>query len=180
MQPASVVIDRVRSLLSAELDRRVALSSQRLPHHCTHNRRHPLDVRKTVDGEPNPNYNRVAAPSGQTIGLCMLNADSAADWNGTICEDPVDALRCPYFQSIVSKQMVWDAFHKDLGDPSWVQANLPEVHALLWVLQSPVPDLPWWKKIWFRLLRRRVEPMTPLPESQILYLLPKPDDNSGI
>ena len=152
------VQDRIRHLLTVELDRCVAKATARLPHQCIHNHRQPLDVRKVVEGEANPDYNRVERPGHlPVIGLCMLGAEDPTQWNGTICEDPIDAQRCPYYTDPTSTHEVVEAtFHAQLQDLRWVEANLPEVYGLLWALGSEtMPKLPWWKAIWFRFLRIR-------------------------
>lgn len=170
MKTADEVRNRVVELLSAELDRRVREASERLPHRCFYNRRQPLDARRRVDGDPNEMFNRISAgaqagrslPVVQTIGLCMLGAEDPTQWSGSICEDAIDAKRCPDFTPVQSKEGLFAEFTKDLQDSEWVQAKLPEVAGLLWVLERmQVPHLPWWKKLWFRFVRIKVEPVTP-------------------
>ncbi len=160
MRTEADVQDRIRYLLTKELDRRVAEAHVRLPHKCRFNHRQSLDVRKTVGGEPNENYNRIAGDHLPVIGLCMLGAEDVTQWNGTICEDPIDAQRCPYFDPTDTKEAVLESFNQQLRDLAWVEANLPEVHGLLWALGSESqPSLPWWKAIWFKLLRIRPDPI---------------------
>lgn len=163
MRPVSDIQGRLRYLLSEELDRRVQLASQRLPGHCVHNLRHPVDVRKTIDGQPNENYNRIALPViQQSLGLCTLGMEDPQEWNGTICEDPIDAQRCPYFNSKISKGTVQEDFEAQTQDPEWLKDNLPEIHGLVWVLSEPV-RIPWWKSLLFWFLRIRVEPLREVP-----------------
>lgn len=150
------VQDRIRYLLTLEVDRRVAEASARLPHLCRHNLRHPLDVRKEIAGDRNEQYNRIAGKSLPMIGLCMLGAEDPTSWPGNICEDPIDAKRCPYFTSTVSKDEVESQFKRQIRDLDWVSDNLPEVYGLLWALGSvTMPKLPWWKTLLFRLLQIR-------------------------
>ena len=107
MRPPSDLQGRVSHLLAKELDRRVQAAIQRLPGHCTHNYRHPMDVRKKVDGETNQSYNRIGLSvvmEQSSLGLCTLGMDDPKQWNGTNCEDPIDAQRCPYFTSKVTKE----------------------------------------------------------------------------
>ena len=176
MRPLDELRDRARYLLTVELDRRVKLASRRLPHQCTHNYRHPVDVRKRVDGELNPNYNRIslAVVQDQSIGLCTLGKDTAEEWNGTICEDPIDAQRCPYFQSKTTKEDLSREFQEQTNDIGWLEHNLPEVYGLMWALSEPV-KLPWWKRLWFWALRIRIEPLKNVPS-----LLDRNDDNLGL
>lgn len=163
MKTQGEIEDRVRTLLVEELDRRVRAVQHRLPTYCVHNHRQPLDVRKRVEDEPNPSYNRVDRthlPVVNEIGLCMLGAENPESWQGTICEDPVDAQRCPDFTPHQTKQQVYDTFKADLEDYAWIRLNLPELYGLLWVLETERPSgLPWWKRLWFRFLRLRVEPL---------------------
>lgn len=185
MKTADEVRNRVVELLGAELDRRVLEASERLPHRCVNNHRQPLDSRRRVEGESNPTFNRVSAgtdrgrglPVVQTIGLCMLGSDDPEVWAGTICEDAVDAKRCPYFSPAQSKAELFAEFTNDLRDTEWVQANLPEVAALLWVLESmQVPRISWWKKLWFKFAQIKTEPVA--PSFDPAGLLPAPTDDT--
>jgi hypothetical protein len=156
MRTETEVQDRIRYLLTLEVDRRVTEASARLPHLCRHNRRHPLDVRKEVAGDRNEQYNRIAGKSLPVIGLCMLGAEDPTSWPGAICEDPIDAKRCPYFNPLVSKDAVEAQFKREIRDLDWVSENLPEVYGLLWALGSvTMPKLPWWKSLLFRFLQIR-------------------------
>lgn len=133
---------RIQSLLVAELDQRVAKANEKLPHHCAHHIRQPLDSRKTIDGEPNPAFNRVSddkgLPVAQTIGLCGLGKGDPETWNGTICEDPIDAQNCPHqaFEPIATKEQIWDGLIDQFNDPEWAVENLPEAAALAWVAEE--------------------------------------------
>ncbi len=164
MKTQADIEDRIRFLLSEELTRRVREAETRLPHLCVHNHRQPLDTRKTVEDMPNETFNRTSDQHGlpvvQTIGLCMLGSDNIEEWPGNICEEPIDAARCPYFKSTVSKAEVWQQFKVHIEDLAWVQANLPELYGLLWVLDDArSPDLPWGKRAWFKFLRIHVQPV---------------------
>lgn len=171
MRSAQEVESRIRFLLVKELEVRVMAAATRLPHSCVHNYRHPLDVRKTVGGEANENYNRVTRRNGlpmvQTIGLCLLlgpdgtpaSSPGPESWGGTICEDPVDAQRCRYFTPTVTKENLVSEFSKQLKDPEWVKENLPEVYGLLWSLDGSLPGIPWWVRLICRFLRIEVEPL---------------------
>jgi len=160
----SEIQDRVRAILVAELDRRVGEAHQRLPHRCVHNHLQELDPRPRVEDEPNPSYNRLDRrylPVVPAMGLCMLGADGPETWQGTICEDPIDAQRCPVFTPIESKDDILTNLKRDLDDFGWIQANLPELYGLLWTLDSGLFHfvLPWWKRLWFWALRIRIEPL---------------------
>jgi len=183
MRTAEDVRNRVVALLESELDRRVHAASERLPHRCAHNHRQPLDSRRRVGGEANGEFNRISRgteggrglPVIQSIGLCMLGSDNPEEWSGTICEDPVDAKRCPYFTPTTSKEELFAAFTSDLQDPVWIETNLPEVSTLLWVLEAmQVPRISWWKKLWFQLARIKIEPVNPAFDPARL-LLPHAD-----
>lgn len=161
MRSEEEVQDRIRYLLTQELDRRVADAQARLPHKCRHNYRHPLDVRRNVMGEPNDQYNRITdARHLPMLGLCMLGAEDPTEWQGNICEDPIDAQRCPFFNPIDTKESLSLEFQQQIKDLDWLTANMPEVAGLLWALGSTVlPQLPWWKLLWFRFLRIRPDPL---------------------
>ena len=164
MKNRDEIQNRIHTLLLAELDRRVAEANQRLPGRCQHNHRQPLDSRKEVAGEPNDGFNRVDRrhlPVVQTIGLCMLGADDPAEWQGDICDEPLDAQRCPSFTPTRTKDDILAEFRQDIEDEVWLSANLPAVAALLWALDESAPNyhLPWWKRLWFRFLRLRTEPV---------------------
>lgn len=154
------VQDRIRYLLTREIDRRMTEATERLPHRCKHNYRHALDVRKEVAGEPNAQYNRVNGNALPVIGLCMLGAESPEAWPGAICEDPIDAKRCPFFSPRVTKETVQAEFYEQLRDLDWVSRAMPEVYGLLWALgSSSLPKLPWWKRLVYRVLQIHPEPL---------------------
>lgn len=177
MKQRSEVHNRLRGILVRELDRRVEEATKRLPHLCQHNHRQPLDGRRTVNGEPNELFNRVSRGRGlpvlQTIGFCMVGSNDPENWGGTICEDDIDAQRCPLFTSKTNKQKLWGEMLEDLRTPGWVEDNLPGAAELVWVLDRKAPiDLPWWKRLWFWALRIRIEPVA--PPSNPARFLPAP------
>jgi hypothetical protein len=138
---------RIRELLDEEFQRRVRISEERLPACCVYNYRHPLDSRKRVNGEENPQFNRIARgeslPVVQTIGLCMYGSDNPETWSGTICEDPIDAKRCPpqAFTPRTNREAIKKEFEGQIKDLGWVEINLPHVHALLWALGEEKPPV---------------------------------------
>lgn len=179
---------QVRTLLVAELRRR--LNREKLPHLCTHNYRHPLDHRRAVYGETNDTYNRISAgseggislPVVQSIGLCMFGSESAETWPGNICEEPLDAQRCPLFQYRVTRAEVYAAFVSDLANPSWVETSLPAVSALLWVLGSTLAvRTSRFARLW-AWASRIFSLSTPKKSADVSVYLPTldafPDDNS--
>lgn len=168
---------RIRGLLIAELDRRVESAHRRLPARCIHHHYQELDPRPKVVDETNPGYNRVDRrylPVVNAIGLCMLGAEEVAKWQGTICEDTIDAQRCPDFTPFESKDAILSNLARDLEDHAWVRDNMPELYGLVWVLDGAwETTLPWWKRLWFRLLRVRLEPIA--PSFDITRALPAPE-----
>ncbi len=177
MRTQADVEDRIRFLLCEELTRRVREAETRLPHLCTHNHRQPLDTRKTVEDVPNDTYNRSTDRNGlpvlRTIGLCMLGAEDPESWPGNICEDPIDAQRCPYFKATATKDSILELFKAQIQDMGWVQSNMPEMHGLLWALEANPPNLPLWKRLWFRILRIHTAPVV---HSDPALLLPPPPE----
>lgn len=161
--------DRIHTLLLDEFDRRLQEASRRLPHLCRHNHRQTLDARKQIAGEPNDGYNRVdrhGLPVVQSIGLCGLGMEDAGNWNGDVCDEAIDAQRCPHFQPTLDKPALLESFKQQVTSPEWLQAHLPEVYGLMWALESTSSNfhLPWWKRLWFRLWRFRVEPIKPMSD----------------
>jgi len=166
MRDGDEIQNRIRQILDQELASRIAASTEALPVRCLHNHRQPLDTRKRVRGEPNPQYNRVTErkvvltgagdvqaqhlPVQQTIGLCMWGADDSTKWAGTICEEEIDAVRCcngnathgAQFTPLLTEVQISEAFHKQIQDLEWVAENLPEVSALLWVLGGAGQSIP--------------------------------------
>ncbi len=134
MKSVQEIEGRITQALHEELQRRTHPSP--LPHLCRHNHRQPLDTRKTILGEANPTYNRVALPVISTIGLCMLGSERPDQWKGDICEDPIDAQRCPYYEYRFTPTEVHSQLRADLGEEGWLQKHMPGVHSLLWVLGS--------------------------------------------
>ena len=165
MRTGAEIRSRVRELVSQELDRRIQEASERLPHRCTHNYKHPLDTRKHVEGERNEGYNRITLEDGspvpQRIGLCLLGSENPEEWGGTICDEPIDTKKCPYFTPAKSKEDLIPELEENLRDASWVEEHLPEVHALIWVLGEVTLRVPWWRKLLFRFKLIRTEPVLP-------------------
>lgn len=181
MRNKADVESRIQYLLVQELNVRVQIAGRRLPHLCVHNHRQPLDVRKTVEGEHNEEYNRItrgpSLPVVSTIGLCMLGAENPSEWPGNICEDPIDAQRCPYFTPKIDKQTLWNGFAEQIRNAEWLQEHMPEVYGLLWSLNvAALPSLPWWKRVWYWILRIPIEPM--VPHEDPVNLLPPWDPES--
>ncbi len=160
------IVNRLRDMLVSEFDRRVVETSRRLPRRCQHHVLHTLDRRKVFEEEPNPEYNRITKGPGlpvlQVIGLCGLSIDNSEEWNGTICEEPEDAQRCPYFNPKGDKQTLLTEFSRDVRDPEWIRTNLPGAYELMWVLWDYCPPpLPWWKRLLFWTKRITLEPQLP-------------------
>jgi hypothetical protein len=175
MKTQSDIEDRIRFLLCEELSRRVREAETRLPHLCVYNHRQPLDTRKAVEDLPNETYNRISQRDGeavrQTMGLCMLGAENPEQWPGNICEDPIDAQRCPYFTPLASKASIYESFQTQVRDVDWVAVNMPELYGLLWALDaSTAYRIPWWKRLWFKLVRINLAPV--LSNYDVVALLP--------
>ncbi len=166
MKTVQEVQARLRALLVMELSLRLEEAQRRLPTSCVYNHRQVLDVRREVQGEPNAGFNRIdrqGLPVLNEVGLCMFGAESLTEWPGNICDEVVDAQRCPMFQSVHTKEKVFSEFKAQLQDADWLKSNLPEVASLLWVLGDTLANhhLPWWLRLWYWVLRFRVEPVCP-------------------
>lgn len=180
MKTKSEIETRVRELVCAELDRRVAVASERLPTRCVNNYRHPLDTRKQLEGESNLEYNRITDKRGlpvvQTIGFCMLGCSDPENWEGTICEEPIDAKKCKDFKASRGKADILPELAQDLKSTSWVEENLPELFSLLWVLGAVQEvHIPFWRVVWFWVRRIRLEPVVSRIDTS--KLLPPPTDS---
>ncbi len=188
MKSFGEIEERIRRAVALELERR--LERDVLPAHCRHNHRQPLDHRRTLYGESNTGYNRislgvvdgVALPVVQTIGLCMVGSGDPETWAGNICEDPLDAQRCPQFEHRQSVADVYRAFVSNLEDPAWVKVNLPEVGALLWVIEGGVASVaaraPWWARVWMWILRGPLREFSEVTKISV-YLPAPPDDSTA-
>ncbi len=98
----------------------------------------------------------------QTMGLCMFGAENPETWPGNICDDAETARQCPMFEATVSKAELWVEFQEQIANLEWIRLHLPEVFALVWVLDGTVaPVIPWWRRLWFRLRRIDVEAVAP-------------------
>lgn len=170
MRTLDEIHDRIRGLLFKELQRRVDYATKRLPERCIYNRRNPLDERRLHEGDVNDGFNRVTSCPGvavtKHIGLCMYGASNPEEWPGDICEDAIDAQRCPKFQPARTKEQILEEFTLQLRDFDWVEQNLPEVYTLMWVADSSVTTfhdnpLPWWVRLWWYFLRINLEPVRP-------------------
>lgn len=184
MKSEAEIRTRLQELFLREFDRRVGESRTRLPWLCTHNHQQPLDNRKMVEGERNDSYNRITTPRrlpvARTIGLCMLGAQSPEEWPGDICDEPIDAMKCPYFTPKRSKNDILSEFADQVNDPAWVEAHMPEAHGLIWALEGfGATTLPWWKRAWFWLTS--VEPAPPVVRPALAALLPEAGrDDAGV
>lgn len=167
MRSAEEIRERVRTLLRAELDRRIEGATLRLPQRCRHNHRQPLDSQPRVNDEVNPGYNRHDRrhlPVVAEMGLCMVGADNPAEWPGTICDEPQDAQRCPLFDPLESPGQAAERFLDEVRDPAWLLAHMPEVAHLLWVIEvddAPPVRLPWWRRWLLRWFPPVIEPRRP-------------------
>jgi len=178
--------DRIRFLLTKELDRRVEGATQRLPHRCKFNHVHQLDARKhDVEGERNWEYNLIAGERPQTMGLCMYGAGDPEKWPGDICEDEIDAKRCSWFEPVQTKDELLKDFSDQLYQEGWVEDNMPDVAQLLWVLGTSSAGevqllvVPWWKRLWYRFLRIRVEPVVKVESPLALLQAAVKGDDEG-
>lgn len=184
MKSESEIRNRLNQLLADELNRRIALASERLPERCTHNHRQSLDSRKQVEGETNEAYNRTtrgpSLPVLQTIGLCMLGSEDPTTWPGTICEEPVDAKRCPTFQARQGKTELLQEFRGQLRDATWLKEHGTEIHLLLWLLGEAPEASPEVVKVETQ-IETELQP-EPLPEKAlplppvVIPVEPEPDD----
>lgn len=174
------VILEIRAEVLRLWEDRVKASTERIPHNCTHNHRQPLDLDSHIEGELNPGYNRIQREEpgdGKVhlrmipeIGICLYKADSVSDWAGTICDEPVDAARCPYFTPTETTETLWSKFLEDISNPLWVGKEAPRLSALLWVIdKSPKFALtsylpPWWvRAVWRRLFQVKTPPAQSFP-----------------
>jgi hypothetical protein len=143
MKDRAQIEERLRRLVQGALDARMADVAVRLPHKCQFNHRQPLDHRRRIYDEPNPHYNRISKSPGskeaveQTLGLCLYNQRAPDEWEGRICEDPSDALSCPY--KYIPKRGIADVYEdfcQGLAQSDWRKEHTPEIESLLWVLGS--------------------------------------------
>lgn len=163
-------------------------AQKRLPRQCVHNHRQPLDERREVMGGANAYFNRITYGGGeavdQTLGLCMLNATTPEDWQGNVCEDEIDAKRCPYFEPLQSKQDIMTRFSGQLFEEGWVEENMPDVAALLWVLgksstsEVQLLSVPWWKRLLYWFVRVRIEPVVRVTDPALLLPPAEVEDES--
>jgi hypothetical protein len=189
MKGETEIRGRLNQLLSEELNRRIASATEKLPCRCVHNYRHPLDQRKKVDGESNETYNRITDNRGlpvlQTIGLCMLGSKDPEMWGGTICEEPLDAIRCPVFEPARKKADLLKEFREQLRDESWTRGNLPEVFSLLWLLEEAEakdqPQIVETQEKIERLIQQEEAPKPPAPKPEPDPITPPADpyDSTG-
>lgn len=174
MRSESEIKSRVVELLVQELDRRVTEASQRIPHLCANHYQHQLDSRKNLDGVKNLGYNRITVGDDdgvttQRIGLCLLGSEDPGEWSGTICEEPIDAKKCSSFTPIKGKAELIPDLEADLRDLAWIRDNMPELHALLWVLHTEITlRVPWWKRLLFKLKVISIEPVLPPIDPSVL------------
>lgn len=179
MREASDIESRVRTLLDEALAKRLSETVQRQPYLCRYNHRQPMDARKQVEGDPNQGYNRLDRrhlPMLQSVGLCMMGSEDPMTWPGTICDEPIDAQRCPSFDPIQTRAHVVAEFESQVRDPEWLREHLPGVYELVWALDTSPPNyhVSFLKRLWLRVTRTRLEP--PSAESAVLLLPERTND----
>ncbi len=95
----------------------------------------------------------------------MLGSNDPEEWQGTICEDPIDAQRCPFYTTMVNELEVLETLRQDLANPEWLGQNMPELSALLWVLDSQsLPSLSWFRRFLLKFRSFKIEPLRPAPD----------------
>lgn len=158
MKTKNEIAAKARKYMELELKRRLTSAGQREPCNCRYNHRQPLDLRKRVDGEPNPQYNTHV---GSTLGLCMYGAEG--EWSGDICEDTIDAKRCKKFTPLQSKEEITRQFKEDMTNLEWIEEHMPALGELIWVYSdlSLKPSLLF--RIWCFMFRIRVKPPQEVP-----------------
>jgi len=89
-----------------------------------------------------------------------------------LCQDPIDAKQCGTFSPKQTKADIWEELTVQLRDLTWLEANIPELFALLWILEAVhPPTVPFWKRALFWVRRIQLEPvLEPTP-----WLLEAPD-----
>jgi hypothetical protein len=181
MRSDEEIRERIDVLLKEELDRRVEASTRRLPHRCVHNHRQPLDPRRQVGGESNPGFNRLDRrhlPVVQDVGLCMYGSDDPEEWSGDICDEPLDAQRCPVFETTETPLLAAQIFVAQVQEPGWLEAEMPNVAHLVWALGDgaalPEARIPWWRRWWLRFFPPPLEPkLPPFDPSKLLPEVPR-------
>lgn len=180
MRSESDIIARARDLVLQAWKKRLSEAQKRIPHHCTYHHEQLLDFDPEISGESNPGYNRVdrvslpVLKSQNTLGICLYGVSDPSSWTGTICEEDIDAMRCPLFKSRFDISGLWETFQKDMANPNWVEENLPEMQTILWVLKEgrntpSFLSVPGWVGSLLRFfLPFKPDPSCPSPE----FLLP--------
>ena len=58
-----------------------------------------------------------------------------------------------------------------MRDVEWVKVYMPELYGLLWALDAASEwQIPWWKRLWFKLIRINTAPV--LSNFDVVNLLP--------
>jgi hypothetical protein len=159
----------VRDLISTELRVRLLGLTKRRPERCAHNCLHQLDDRRTISGIPNPNYNRLSPPDDSQlprIRLCLYYDDLR------ICEEAFVAESCEAFTPLMGKDQAVEELEAQLRDSEWVGKHMPELAALLWVLDQK-PTIPWYMRLLVWVYRPKIEPAKP----ENYLVLPDDPDN---
>jgi len=115
----------------------------------------------------------------------MYGAEDPEKWPGDICEDEIDAKRCSWFEPVQTKDELLKDFSDQLYQEGWVEDNMPDVAQLLWVLGTSSAGevqllvVPWWKRLWYRFLRIRVEPVVKVESPLALLQAAVKGDDEG-
>jgi hypothetical protein len=128
MRSEDDIRQKYKQLLGRNLEKALQRKLGRKPHNCVHNH-----VQSTL-------VNKENKIEVEHTGLCMLNKENPALWEGRICETSADARFCPYFTQKHSKQVVYEEFMDRVRDPEVLQHEYRDLYTLHWVLGDEVPD----------------------------------------
>jgi hypothetical protein len=105
-----------------------------LPQNCVHNHKHTPEIVEQDETDLSP-----TVKEGDDIRLCMLGSDNPEEWPGNICQDPLTAKRCPFFENKHNHQDALREYKERIADPKVLAHEYKDIAALKWTLESDPP-----------------------------------------
>lgn len=114
---------------------------RRTPSNCIHNHlENNVDLKTGIDVEhelaPRMSTTLVIIQPPKPVRLCMLNASSMNEWNGTICDTDDISKKCKQFALVKSVDQLHQGFTDTLSDDSKTLSLYPDIAALQWVIDD--------------------------------------------
>ena len=96
-----------------------------------------LHLKKKIKNEyrcpENCQFNYLHEGDQGEVRLCLYGANNPEEWPGSICSTKENAMDCPFFEPVNTKEDLEEEFNQDTSNPEIVAHKYPDVAALRWV-----------------------------------------------